>query len=296
LVSNFAFQWLKVRDTDKIEPDAVVFPNFDQSLRQAFRREIELFIGSVFHEDHSVLDLMNGNYTFVNERLAAHYGIPDVRGNLFRRVTLTDPNRWGLLGKGSILMVSSYPNRTAPVLRGAFILENLMGTPPAAPPPDVEGFKENKEGEKAKTIREIMELHRSKASCNGCHGIMDPLGFALENFDAIGAWRSKDRYAGTGIDASGKLADGTPVNSAADVRKALMKHPEQFAQTITERLMTYALGRSVEYYDMPTVRRIVRDSAKDNYRFSSIVLGIVRGAPFQMKKAPAVDKAIAKVQ
>jgi mono/diheme cytochrome c family protein len=293
LVSNFAFQWLKVRDTDKIEPDAVLFPNFDQSLRQAFRREIELFVGSVFHEDRSVLDLMNGNYTFVNERLAAHYGIPDVRGNLFRRVMLTDPNRWGLLGKGSILMVSSYPNRTAPVLRGAFILENLMGTPPAAPPPDVEGFKENKEGEKAKTVREIMELHRSKASCNGCHGIMDPLGFALENFDAIGAWRSKDRYAGTGIDASGKLSDGTPVNSAADVRKALMKRPEQFARTITERLMTYALGRSVEYYDMPTVRRIVRDSAKDNYRFSSIVLGIVRSAPFQMKRAPVVDKAAA---
>jgi hypothetical protein len=243
-----------------------------------------------------VLDLLNADYTFVNERLAAHYGIADVRGNLFRRINLTDPNRFGLLGKGSVLMVTSYPNRTAPVLRGAFILENLMGTPPAAPPPDVEGFKENKDGEKAKTVREIMELHRSKASCNGCHGVMDPLGFALENFDAIGAWRSKDRYAGTVIDASGKLADGTPVSTPPDLRKALMKHPEQFVQAITERLLTYALGRSVEYYDMPTVRKIVRDSAKDNYRFSSIVLGIAKSAPFQMKKAPVPAKAIAKVE
>ena len=286
IVTNFAFQWLKVRETDKIEPDAVIFPNFDQGLRQAFRREIEMFLDSIVREDRSVLDLLSANYTFVNERLAAHYGIPDIRGNLFRRVTLSDPNRWGLLGKGSILMVTSYPNRTAPVLRGAFILENLMGTPPAAPPPDVEGFKENKEGEKARTVREIMEQHRSKPSCNGCHGVMDPLGFALENYDAIGAWRAKDRFAGTVTDASGKLAEGTPVNSPSDLRKALIKHPEQFVQAMTERLMTYALGRTVEYYDMPTIRKIVRDSAKDNYRFSSIVMGIVRSAPFQMRKAP----------
>ena len=173
------------------------------------------------------------------------------------------------------------------MLRGAWILENIIGTPPAAPPPDVEGFKENKEGEKPKTVREIMMLHRSKSSCNGCHGVMDPLGFAFENFDAIGEWRTKDRWAGTAIDASGQLADGTPVNGPIDVRNALMKRPEQFVQTMTEKLMTFALGRSVEYYDMPAVRKIVRDAARDNYSFSSIVMGIVSSAPFQMRKNSA---------
>jgi len=286
LVTNFAFQWLRVRGIDNIDPDAVIFPNFDDGLRTAFRRETELFVESILHEDRSVLDLLTADHTFVNERLALHYGIPNVRGDRFRRVTLADPNRWGLLGKGSVLMTTSYANRTAPVLRGAWILENILGTPPAAPPPDVEGFKENKEGEKARSVREIMEQHRAKPSCNACHGVMDPLGFALENFDAIGGWRSKDRDAGTPIDASGKLVDGTAVNSPADLRKALMKRPEQFVQTMTEKLMTYALGRSVEYYDMPAVRAIVRNAARDNYRFSSIVMGIVRSAPFQMRTAP----------
>jgi mono/diheme cytochrome c family protein len=284
LVTNFAFQWLRVRDLEKSDPDAVLFPEFDQNLRNAFRREMEMFVESVMREDRSVLELLTGDYTFVNERLAAHYGIPDVRGSVFRRVTLRDSSRWGLLGKGSILLVTSYPNRTAPVLRGAYILENLMGTPPAAPPPDVEGFKENKDGEKPLTIREIMEQHRANPSCNSCHAVMDPLGFALENFDAVGGWRSKDRYAQTAIDASGRLADGSPVSGPDDLRRALTKRPDQFVQTLTERLMTYALGRSVEYYDMPAVRRIVREAARDNYRFSSIVLGIVRSAPFQMMK------------
>jgi hypothetical protein len=285
LVTSFAFQWLRVRAIDNIDPDANIFPSFDEGLRGAFRKEIELFVESILREDRSVLDLLTADYTFVNERLALHYGIPNVRGELFRRVTLADENRWGLLGKGSVLLATSYANRTAPVLRGAWILDNILGTPPAAPPPDVEAFKDNKEGEKARSVREIMEQHRSKPSCNACHGVMDPLGFALENYDAIGEWRSKDRYAGTVIDASGKLVDGTPVNSPADLRKALMKHPEQFAQTMTEKLMTYALGRSVEYYDMPSVRAIVRAAARDNYRFSSIVMGIVRSAPFQMRKA-----------
>jgi len=289
LVTSFAFQWLKVRGIDNIDPDAVLFPNFDDGLRDAFRKEIELFVGSILHEDRSVLDLLTANHTFVNERLALHYGIPNVRGGQFRRVTLTDPNRWGLLGKGSVLMTTSYANRTAPVLRGAWILENITGTPPSPPPPDVEGFKENKEGEKAKSVREIMEQHRSKPSCNACHGVMDPLGFSLENYNAIGEWRAKDRDAGTPIDASGKLVDGTPVNSPADLRTALMKRPEQFVQTMTEKLMTYALGRSVEYYDMPAVRAIVRDAARDNYRFSSIVLGIVRSAAFQMRKSEVVS-------
>jgi Protein of unknown function (DUF1588)/Protein of unknown function (DUF1585) len=194
-----------------------------------------------------------------------------------------------LLGKGGVLMVTSYPNRTAPVLRGAWILENISGTPPSPPPPDVEGFKENKEGEKAKTVREIMEQHRAKPACNSCHGVMDPLGFALENFDAIGAWRVKDADAGTSIDASGKLVDGTAVSGPNDLRLALLKRPEQFAQTVTEKLMTYALGRSIEYYDMPTVRKIVRDAAKDNYRFSSIVIGIAKSAPFQMRRIEKVS-------
>jgi hypothetical protein len=285
LAIRFAGQWLRLADVEQILPDAILYPYFDRSLGRAMVRETELFFDSLVRDDRSVLDLLTADHTFVNERLALHYGIPNVRGERFRRVTLTDANRWGLLGKGSVLLATSYANRTAPVLRGAWILENITGTPPAAPPPDVEGFKENKEGEKARSVREIMEQHRSKPSCNACHGVMDPLGFALENFDAIGEWRSKDRYAGTVIDASGKLIDGTPVNNPADLRKALMRRPEQFVQTMTEKLMTYGLGRSVEYYDMPAIRAIVRDVARDNYRFSSIVMGIVRSAPFQMRKS-----------
>jgi mono/diheme cytochrome c family protein len=285
LVTSFAFQWLKLRALDDADPDAILFPNFDESLREAFKREVELFVESVFREDRSVLDLLTADYTFVNERLALHYGIPDVRGTRFRRVTLADQNRFGLLGKGSVLTVTSYANRTAPVLRGAWILENLMGTPPAAPPPDVEGFPENKDGEKARSVREIMELHRAKPSCASCHGIMDPLGFALENFDAIGEWRSADRWAATPIDAAGKLVDGTVVGGPVDLRQALLRRPDQFVQTVTVKLMTYGLGRSVEHYDMPAVRQIVRDAARDNYRFSSIVMGIVKSAPFQMRKS-----------
>jgi mono/diheme cytochrome c family protein len=289
LVSTFAFQWLKMRGLDEVEPDAVVFPNFDDGLREGFRKELAMFVESVIREDRSVLDLLAADYTFVNERLALHYGIPNVRGDQFRRVRLTDQNRWGLLGKGGVLLSTSYANRTAPVIRGAWILENILGTPPAAPPPDVEAFPENKDGEKAKTIRAIMEQHRSKPTCNACHGVMDPLGFALENFDAIGQWRSQDRWAGIPIDASGELIDGTKVSSPADVRKALLKRTPQFVQTFTEKLMTYAMGRSVEYYDMPTVRQIVRDAARDNYRFSSLVMGVVKSAPFQMRKVPEAD-------
>ena len=284
LVTNFAFQWLNVRGIDGIDPDGFIFPSFDQNLRVAFRREMELFIESIIREDRSALDLLTANYTFVNERLALHYGLRDVRGDQFRRVTLADENRWGLLGKGSVLMVTSYANRTAPVIRGAYILENILGTPPSPPPPDVEGFPENKEGAKQLTVREIMQIHRAKPSCNACHGVMDPLGFALENFDAIGAWRTKDIDAGTPIDAAGQLVDGTPVTGPVDLRKALMKRPEQFVQTLTEKLMIYGLGRGLEYYDMPSVRKIVREAARDNYRFSSIVLGIVRSTPFQMKR------------
>jgi mono/diheme cytochrome c family protein len=281
LTTNFAFEWLKVRDMATLDPDPFVYPAFDAPLRTAFRREMELFVDSVFREDRSVVDLLSANYTFVNERLAAHYGIENVRGDQFRRVTLTDPNRFGLLGKGAVLMVTAYPNRTSPVLRGAYILENITGTPPAPPPPNVEAFKENKEGEKPKTIREIMEAHRANPACNACHGVMDPLGFSLENFDTIATYRSMDRFTRTRIDASGKLVDGTAVNGPSDLRSVLLKHPEQFAQTFTEKLLTYALGRGVEYFDMPAVRKIVREAKPANYRFSSIVMGIVTAPAFQ---------------
>ncbi|HEY1759864.1 MAG TPA: DUF1592 domain-containing protein [Bryobacteraceae bacterium] len=284
LVTNFGFEWLRVREVDKLDPDAIIYPNFDNNLRTAFKKEMELFLESIFREDHSALDLLTANYTFANERLAAHYGIPDVRGDQFRRVMLPDSRRYGLLGKGAILMVTAYPNRTSPVLRGAFILESITGTPPSPPPPNVPPFKENKDGEAAHTVREIMEQHRANPTCNACHGVMDPLGFSLENFDTIGAWRAKDRFAGTVIDASGKLVDGTPVSGPDDLRKALMKRPEQFVQTMTEKLMIYALGRTLEPYDMPTIRKIVRDAAPNNYRFSSLVMGIVTSPPFQMNK------------
>jgi mono/diheme cytochrome c family protein len=296
LTTNFAFEWLKVRDMDRLDPDPYVYPGFDESLRTAFRREMELFIDSVFREDRSVVDLLGADYTFVNERLAAHYGVDNVRGDQFRRVTLTDPNRFGLLGKGAVLMVTAYPNRTSPVLRGAYILENLLGTPPSPPPPNVEAFKENKEGEKPKTIREIMETHRANPTCNACHGVMDPLGFSLENFDTIASYRSMDRFTRTKIDTSGKLVDGTAVNDPSDLRKALMTRPDQFAQTFTEKLMTYALGRGIEAYDMPSVRKIVKDSKRDsNYKFSSIVMGIVKAPAFQssMVEQPAAAQVAA---
>ena len=281
LVTNFAFEWLKVRDMDALEPDPFTYPAFDRPLRAALRREMEMFLDSVFREDRSVVDLLDANYTFVNERLAAHYGLENIRGDQFRRVTLTDPNRFGLLGKGAVLMVTAYPNRTSPVLRGAYILENIVGTPPAPPPPNVEAFKENKDGEKPKTIREIMETHRANPTCNACHGVMDPLGFSLENFDTIGTYRTMDRFTRTKIDTSGKLVDGTVVNGPGDLRNALLKHPEQFVQTFTEKLMMYALGRGIEYFDMPSIRKIVKDVRRDNYKFSSIVMGIVTAPAFQ---------------
>lgn len=281
LTTNFAFEWLKIRDMAALEPDPFVYPAFNAPLREALRKEMEMFVDSVFRGDRSVVDLLSANYTFVNERLAAHYGIPNVRGDEFRQVTLTDPNRFGLLGKGAVLMVTAYPNRTSPVLRGAYILENITGTPPSPPPPNVPAFKENKDGEKAKTIREIMVEHRANPTCNACHGVMDPLGFSLENFDTIGEYRSMDRFTRTKIDTSGKLVDGTPVNGPSDLRNALLRHPEQFAQTFTEKMMTYALGRSVQYYDMPRIRKIVKDAGHNDYRFSSIVMGIVTAPEFQ---------------
>ncbi|HEY4361209.1 MAG TPA: DUF1592 domain-containing protein [Bryobacteraceae bacterium] len=295
LTTNFAFEWLKIRDIDKLDPDPYVYPGFDEALRAAFRREMEMFLDSVFHEDRSVVDLLSANYTFVNERLAAHYGVDNIRGDQFRRVTLTDQNRYGLLGKGAILMVTAYPNRTSPVLRGAYILENLLGTPPSPPPPNVEAFKENKEGEKPKTIRVIMETHRANPTCNACHGVMDPLGFSLENFDTVASFRTIDRFTRTKIDTSGKLVDGTAVNGPSDLRKALLARPEQFAQTFTEKMMMYALGRGMEAYDMPTVRKIVKDAKRENYKFSSLVMGIISAPAFQSSKVePAATEVASK--
>jgi mono/diheme cytochrome c family protein len=281
LVTNFAFQWLNLGKLDEIDADPRLFPYAAGSSdpRPDFREELRLFIGSVLRADHSVLDLLTADYTFLNERLAVHYGIPDVKGDRFQRVQLGQSVRYGLLGKGGILMLTSYPNRTAPVLRGQWLLERIMGTPPAPPPPMVESLKEDV-GPKPRTVRELMVLHRRNPNCNSCHGVMDPLGFALENFDAVGQYRTLDREAREAIDASGVLPNGTPVNGPDTLRKALLAQPDQFVQTLTEKLMTYGLGRSVEYHDMPAVRAIVRRAATDNYRFSSIVLGIVRSDAF----------------
>jgi hypothetical protein len=291
LTTNFAFEWLKIRDVNGLDPDPYTYPGFDEPLRAAFRKEMELFVDSVFREDRSVVDLLSANYTFVNERLAAHYGVDNIRGDQFRRVTLTDPNRFGLLGKGAVLMVTAYPNRTSPVLRGAYILENLLGTPPSPPPPNVEAFKENKEGEKPKTIREIMETHRANPTCNACHGVMDPLGFSLENFDTIGQFRTMDKFTRTRIDTSGKLVDGTPVNGPSDLRKALLMRPEQFAQTFTEKMMMFGLGRGIEASDMPSIRKIVKDTKRENFKFSSVVMGIVTAPAFRSSVVEAPEPA-----
>jgi hypothetical protein len=284
LVTNFAFNWLQVDSMDKIQADPNVFPSFDEDLRAAFREEMELFVGSVLLKDRPVTDLLSADWTFLNERLALHYGIRSVRGSEFRRVELTDSHRFGLLGKGAILMGTSYANRTAPVLRGAWVLEVITGTPPHAPPPAIPALKENVPGAQPLTIRQRMEMHRSQPSCNACHGIMDPIGMSLENFDAMGKWQNKDAETGTLIDTAGKMADGLAVNGPDDLRKALVAHSNQFVQTLTVNLMTYALGRSVEYFDMPVVRKIVRDADHNGDRFEAIVKGIVDSPEFQMQQ------------
>jgi cytochrome c5 len=293
LIDNFAGQWLFLRNLQSARPDGQTFPNFDDTLRQAFRRETELFFGAIVRDDRPALELLTADYTFVNERLARHYGIPGVYGSHFRRVTVADEARRGLLGQGSILTVTSYPNRTSPVLRGKWILENILGTPPPAPPPDVPPLKENDEGTRTpRSVRELVEEHRRNPACATCHAVMDPLGFSLENFDATGEWRVKD-LSGP-IDASGVLANGRKVDGPVTLRKAIMEQPEQFVRTLTEKLMTYGLGRGLEYHDMPVVRGVVRDSAASNYRFSSLILNIVKSAPFQMKVAPENSNVAAR--
>ncbi len=282
LVSNFAGQWLHLRNVETVKPDPVIFP-FDEALRQSFVTETALFVSSIFREDRSLLDLLSADYTFVNQRLAEHYGIPRVYGSQFRRVTLADVNRHGLLGQGSVLTVTSYPNRTSVVQRGKWILENLLGTPPPPPPPDVPELKAAPHG-KVLSMREQMQVHRANAVCAACHGRMDPIGFALENYDGVGRWRRED--AGAPIDASGTLPDGTEFQGPAGLSQLLLtKYRDDFVRTATEKLLTYALGRGVEFYDSPTIRSISREAARDNYRISSWILAIVRSAPFQMRRA-----------
>ena len=290
LANNFAAQWLYLRNLKNFAPDPNEFPEFDDNLRQSMLTETEMFFESVVNEDHSVLDLLNANYTFVNERLAEHYGIPNVYGPRFRRVTLTDEARRGLLGQGSVLTVTSYATRTSPVLRGKWILTNILGTPPPAPPPNVPALKENNEGGKVLSVRERLEEHRKSPACASCHKLMDPLGFSLENFDAIGQWRAKSED-GAPIDASGVLLDGSKVDGPITLRAALMSRPDVFVSTLTEKLMTYALGRGVDYNDEPAIRAIVARAASDHYHFSDLVAGIVKSPEFRMKIKTAPDVA-----
>ena len=283
LVSNFTGQWLQLRNLEaRVIPDLLLFPDFDDNLRKAFRRETELLFSSVLTEDRSVLDLLTADYTFLNERLARHYGIPGVYGTRFRRVEVTDPNRWGLLGHASILSLTSAANRTSPIIRGKYLVSNFMNSPPPTPPANVPALEESAPTDRPSTIREQLERHRANPECNSCHRNLDPLGFALENFDATGQWRDYTRE-GLPIDAAGTLADGTGVNGPAELREAMLADPEIFAGTVTEKLLIYALGRGLEPADMPQVRSILRQAAVDDYRMMSIILGIVDSLPFQMR-------------
>jgi hypothetical protein len=295
LVTNFAFQWLNVSRMDNIEPTPELYPDFDVNLRDALHEEIRLFLDSVLRNDRSVMELLTSDVSYLNERVALHYGIRSVRGAQFRPVKLADPNRWGLLGKGALLMSTSYGNRTSPVLRGQFVLDNIMGTPPAAPPPSVQAFPETEVGKKVLSVRERLEKHRSNPTCNGCHGVLDPLGFALENFDVTGGWRTKDLDAGVPIDAGGQLADGTNLGSPVELRKALVARPDQFMQAVTERLMTFGLGRSLRYQDMPSVRAIVRKAATEGNTFESLIRGVVDSPAFRMKEVNAPTTQTASI-
>lgn len=282
LSRNFAAQWLQLRNLESVSPDPRLFPDFDDNLRQALRRETELFFDNIVREDRSVLELLHADYTFVNERLAKHYGIPHVYGSHFRRIDLDQQSvRGGLLTQGSVLTVTSYAHRTSPVLRGKWVLTNVLGTPPPPPPPQVPELREKSETGKLLSLRERIAEHRKNAACASCHNAMDPVGFALENFDAIGRWRSADN--GVPIDASGALVDGSEFTSASELREAVMKRPELFVSTVIEKLFTYALGRGVEHYDAPAIRKVLQDAGRDKYRFSSLILDIASSAPFQMR-------------
>jgi hypothetical protein len=286
LVTNFAAQWLFLRDVEVKEPDLFLFREFDEGLRKSFERETELFLDSILRENRSVKDLLTANYTFLNERLAEHYGIPNIRGSQFRRVTFPEGSqRGGLLGQGSVLTLTSYSTRTSPVLRGKYVLENLLASPPPPPPPNVPSLKTegNKSGEQL-SLREAMVQHRAQPACANCHARMDPIGFAMENFDAVGRWRDQD--AGKPIDVSSKLADGTVVDGVAGVRNLVLRDPQRFAGAVAEKLLMYATGRNVQYFDAPAIRRIVRNASANDYKFSDLVLGITQSVPFQTRRVP----------
>jgi hypothetical protein len=291
LGANFAGQWLQIRNVRSATPDKNIFPNFDDTLRQAFERELYLFVGSIVRENHSVLDLLAADYTFVNERLAKHYGIPYVFGSHFRRVAGLDETRRGILGKGGILMLTSHADRTSPVVRGKWILDNLLGSPPPPPPPDVPPLAETP-GAKALTMRARMVQHRANPVCASCHKLMDPLGLAMENFDAIGTWREKDN--GQPVDSAGELSDGTKIDGVAGLRAALLKRPDVFATTVAEKLLTYALGRGLDPGDMPSVRAIVRQAEGRDYKFTALIEGVVSSTPFLMRKAEETKTAANK--
>jgi hypothetical protein len=288
LVKNFTGQWLYLRNIERVLPDPESFPNFDENLRQAMLRETEMFFSSLLREDRSVLDILRADYTFLNERLAKHYGVSGVRGNEFRRVALADANRRGLLGQASVLTVTSYANRTSPTLRGKWLMENILGSPPPPPPPDVPSLPEPK-SERVLTMRERMDAHRVNPACAACHAQMDPLGFALENYDGLGRWRDTSATLqnplGTPIDPSGVLPDGTRFDGPAGLRDVILARHEQFLHAFTERLLTYALGRGVEPYDQPVVRQIIRDTTASDHRWSAMIAQIVRSMPFQMRRA-----------
>ena len=285
LIDNFANQWLKLGRLPGIVPDVDEFPDFDENLREAVQQETRLFVASQLREDRSVVDLIGANYTFVNERLARHYGIPNVYGSHFRRVVFNDGVRGGLLGQASILTATSYPNRTSPVLRGRWLLESLLGSPPPAPPPDVPALKENGANGERLSVRERLEAHRKNPGCAVCHVRMDPLGFSLENFDALGKWRTTSD--GSPVDASASLPDGSHFDGVAGLRSLLLNHREDFVRTFTDRLLSYSIGRGTEPADWPAIRKIVRDTASDDHRWSSIIMAIVESTPFGMSTSAA---------
>jgi hypothetical protein len=282
-VTNFAGQWLYLRNLEAVIPDMRLFQDFDDNLRQAMRQETELFFESIVREDRSVLDLLKTDYTYLNERLARHYGIPHVQGSQFRRVAVdAESHRGGLLRQASILAVTSYATRTSPVIRGKWVLENILGMPPPPPPGNVPALKDNTVAANL-SVRQRLAEHRANAACASCHNFMDPVGFALENFDAIGRWRETEE--GMPVDATGGLPDGSEFTGVAGLEQAVLKNPEVFVGTLNEKLLTFALGRGVEYYDAPAIRKVVRDAGAENYRFSALITGIATSVPFQMRRA-----------
>ncbi|MBI2822694.1 MAG: DUF1592 domain-containing protein [Acidobacteria bacterium] len=286
LVAHFAGQWLNLRTLSRVSPDPEAFTDFDENLRDAFRQETELFFESMLREDRSVLDLLNADYTFLNERLAGHYGIPNVYGSHFRRVTLSDEKRRGLIGQGSVLTVTSYATRTSPTLRGKWVLENILGAPPPPPPGNVPSLQDRDKDGRIRSVREQMEQHRKNPACASCHARMDPIGFALENFDAIGKWRTVSGADNTPVDSSGVLPDGARFQGPAELRRLLLSRPQEFATAATEKLLTYALRRGVRYEDAPVVRKIVREAGPSEYRWSSLIVGVANSMPFQMRRSP----------